>query len=118
MHFSVRLPDRLPCYALRRAGVDAAAYFDHWLDRVQRNAPHWYDPVKRNTPVTFEVTSFYCLREKPVEVRIASRHDVYGVHLSIEVEDEEIGRKIQNALARYSVENSGSALDEREHKLL
>ena len=53
-----------------------------------------------------------------MEVRIASRHDVYGVHLSIEVEDEEIGRKIQNALARYSVENSGSALDEREHKLL
>jgi len=41
-----------------------------------------------------------------------------GRHYRIEVDDEAAGNKIRERLLRYSVENDGDAVDDREHKAL
>lgn len=108
MRFEIRLPERITIWVLGRAGLETNAYQQRWWDVFKGKASY---PIEISCPYVFS--------EKPMSVRLkVFAHDDALFHAAIEVDDDAIGRQIQEKVVRYSIENNGEAVDAREHKLL
>lgn len=106
MRFSIRLADRLSVWAMRAAGLTTVNYQQLYFDVLEKKAK-----------LPADVSSRYFLAETPVNVRVTV--DSFGpfvAYSQIEVDDESIGRKIQEKLVHYSEENRGISVSNRERE--
>lgn len=107
MQFEVKLPGRLAGWALRTAGTEAFTYYQREMDVLLEGAS-----------LPFNVSCPYFSLDKLVPVRITALALSPDAHLRIEVDDGVIGNRIREHLVRYSVENNGLAVLDRERKAI
>src|SRR5215469_308588 len=105
MRFEVKLPGKMAVWVLRCAGVGTDEYVGRHLDVLEEKASY---PIEVSCPYTFS--------EAPAKIRLkVFAHDRALFHAALDVDDEMIGRRIQEKVVRYSIENNGEALEEQEH---
>ena len=110
MQFEVNLPPRLDVCLLRRAGLEVDAYLEITCDAKY---------LTGKIPPPTNLLLPYYLSEKPVSILVSLLgEDRQRAHLRIDVDDPAIGKAIRDHLNRYSVENEGQRLEDREHKQL
>ena len=107
MPFEINLPSRLDVCTLRCAGMETDAYQDRSMDVIIRDAP-----------VPFEVKLPYFLSDPPGSVSVTMLENGKAVRLRIAAPSAAIERRIRKYMERYSVENDGQAVAEREHQSL
>jgi hypothetical protein len=108
MRFSIRLADRISVWAMRAAGLDTVNY-----------QQLYFDVLEKKTRLPADISCPYFLSETPANVRVTV--DSFGplvAYSQIEVDDEIIGRKIQEKLSHYSEENRGLSVSNREREEL
>ena len=91
-------------WTMRAAGVEMGAYQELYFQVIEKKA---------KLPAV--VTCPYFLSDEPVNVQITV---LTFAHFKIEVADEEIGKKIQAELLRYTANNRAMAIADEEHKAL
>ena len=91
-------------WIMRSAGVEMDAYQEMWLQNLTKKA---------KLPAV--VTCPYFLSNEPVQVQITIL--AFG-HLKIEVADDDIGKKMQAEISRYTALNVGFVVADEEHKAL
>ena len=89
---------------MRAAGVEMGKYQELYFQVIEK---------KRKLPAV--VTCPYFLSDEPVNVRITV---LTFAHFKIELADEEIGKKIQTELLRYTANNRAIATANAEHEAL
>jgi hypothetical protein len=105
MPFEISLPKRLDVYALRYAGLEPDAYF-----RLSEAA------TMDGEDGPFEVRLPYFLDDALPEVSVTLLEVGKVVRLRVAALDPATERAIRKRMARYSVENGGEAVLDREHK--
>jgi hypothetical protein len=105
MPFEISLPKRLDVYALRYAGLEPDAYFRRSEAAITDNAEG-----------PFEVRLPYFLGDALPEVSVTLLEIGKVVRLRVAAPDPATERAIRKRMARYSVENGGEAVLDREHK--
>jgi hypothetical protein len=105
MAFEINLPRRIDTCLLRLAGMETDVYHDRSMDVMIKNAP-----------VPFAVKLPYFFSDPPENVSVTMLDNAGVVRLRIAVADAAVERKIRKCLGRYSAENDGEAVMDREHE--
>ncbi|HEV2294171.1 MAG TPA: HEAT repeat domain-containing protein [Tepidisphaeraceae bacterium] len=105
MAFEINLPHRIDVCLLRYAGMETDAYHHRSMD-----------VIIKQTPVPFEVQLPYFLTDPPAKISVIMLENGKFVRLRIAAPDAAIERRIRKYLERYSAENDGEAVMDREHK--
>jgi hypothetical protein len=103
MNFEVKFGGN-EVWTMRAAGVEMGPYQELYFQVIEKKA---------TLPAV--VTCPYFLSDEPVNVQITV---LTFAHFKIEVADEEIGKKIQAELLRYTANNRAMAIADEEHKAL
>ena len=103
MNFEVKFGGN-EVWTMRAAGVEMGPYQELYFQVIEKKA---------TLPAV--VTCPYFLSDEPVSVQITV---LTFAHFKIEVADEEIGKKIQAELLRYTANNRAMAIADEEHKAL
>src|SRR5687768_1968341 len=110
MQFKVNVPPRLDVWLLRTAGLEVDDYLEITCDS---------EYILGEMPPPTSLALPYYLSKKPVAVRVSLLSRTrQKTSLRIEVDDPKIGKTIRDYLTRYSVENDGERLADREDKEL
>lgn len=107
MAFEINLPQRLDVYLLRCAGLHTGDYHDRMMDVVINRAK-----------IPFEVRLAYFLSDPPATVTVVRLSSARDARLRITAPTAKIERDLRGYLERYSTENGGEAVAEREHAAL
>ena len=107
MSFEVNLPRRIETFILRCAGMNVESYTGQTLGFGAEG-----------TNFLFETELPYFLSERPVTITVERLLSGDPVRLRVSATDEQIEQDIRDYLQRYSAENDGSALVDRESSLL
>lgn len=108
MNFEVKLPHNMDVWALRAAGLVADRLTDLMVDCIEK---------KVSLPVELECRYFFS--EAPVTARVTVFDFGRGgvpAYLKVQVPNAAIGKKIRERLVRYSVENDGKTVSDRERQ--
>ena len=107
MAFEISLPSRLDVCTLRCAGMETDAYHERYMD-----------VIIKDSPVPFTVELPYFLSGDGVNISVTMIEKGKNVRLRIAAPEKSIERKIQQYMQRYSAENDGQAVADREHAAL
>lgn len=108
MRFEIKLEGRLSVWALRSAGLV--------VDEYQKL---FFDVLDRKASLPGEVGCPYIFSDAPISARITVRSFGQPVaDLTVEVDDNAIGQKIQEKLVHYSEENRGQLVANKERDAL
>jgi hypothetical protein len=109
MRFECELPDSPAMWALRSAGIDADGLFDLW---------HGTFTHRKKTTLPAIVNGEYFRSDPPRKVRLKVLAFDPHTHIGIDVASPSAARHIRRVLRRYSVQNNGQAVAQREHRAL